>query len=290
MPFERSYRVLAYPLRIVASRRTGAFLHRFLMPFQDDVGPGAPVYELRREPTAHKPWAMYLDGVSLHRGRTASRILEFALWDISTKAIASEHGFLAVHAAAASWDGSGMVFPAPPESGKSTLVAGLTRAGCAYLTDEAALIDPASALVHPFPRSLWLARPSLDVVFGSDAARMRWATGRQFHVRPNDLRPGAIGGPCPVRFVIAPRYEGGATTRLEPMARAEAVMTLARNAFHLERFGGAGIELLARVAVGASCYRLRIGDLDEAVRSVLRIVKREEPVGTASAGEAITTS
>jgi hypothetical protein len=291
MPIERHYRVLAYPFRVVASPRLGGFLRRFLAPFETGVGPEAPVYELRREPGAEKPWAMYLDGASLHRGRTPSRILEFALWDISTKAIGSEHGFFAVHAAAASWQGSGIVLPAPPDSGKSTLVAGLTRAGCGYLTDEAALIDPVSGLLQPFPRSLWLAKPSVEAVFKEESGRMRWSTGRQFHVRPGDLRPRALGRPCPLRFVIAPRYEAGATSELEPMSRAEALMVMARNAFHLDRFGGSGIALLGRVIGEASCYRIRIGDLDDAVRSILDVVGRDAgsevspPGGRAAAAE-----
>jgi hypothetical protein len=273
MPIEHHYRALAYPFRIVASPRLGAFLRRFLAPFQTDAESEGPVYELRHEPGTEKPWAMYLEGTSLHRGRTPSRILEFALWDISTKAIGSDHGFLAVHAAAASWRGTGIVLPAPPDSGKSTLVAGLTRAGCAYLTDEAALIEPASGLLQPFPRSLWLAKPSLDAVFKEESDRMRWATGRQFHVRPADLRPRALGRPCPVGFVIAPRYEAGARGELEPMSRAEALMVMASNAFHLERFGAAGIELLGSVVRRAGCYRIRIGDLEEAVRSILDVVR-----------------
>ena len=271
---ERTYRALSYEHRIVAPPRLGAFLRRFLAPFEADVGPRAARYELRYEEGAEKPWAMDLNGASLHRGRTPSRILEFALWDIGTKAIASDHGCLAVHAAAASVDGLGIVLPAPPDSGKSTLVAGLTRAGCAYLTDEAALIEPADGTLHPYPRSLWLTKPSIEAVFGPGSDRLRWSTGRQFHVRPADLRPRAVGRRCPVGFVISPRYEAGATTAIEPMSRAEALLLLADCAFYLERFGGAGIELLANVVRDADCYRIRFGDLDEAVRAILAVVAR----------------
>jgi hypothetical protein len=273
MPIERSYRMLAYSFRVIAPRPLASFLRRFLAPFEAAVGSGASVYELREEPGAEKPWVMDLDGRSLHRGRTPSRILEFALWDANTKAIGSDHGCFAVHAAAASLDGSAVLLPAPPDSGKSTLVAGLTRAGFAYLTDEAALIDPADGRLRPFPRSLWLGKDSLEAVFGAEASAMRWATGRQFHVRPRDLRPRAIGRACPVGLVVAPRFEPEVATTLEPVGRAEAVMILAENAFHLDRFGGAGIELLGRVVENARCYRLRFADLDEAVGAILDVVR-----------------
>jgi hypothetical protein len=273
------YRVLAHTFRVDAPRDLAAFLRRFLAPFEAEIAAGASSYRLRHEPDAERPWVIDLDGAPLHRSRTSSRILEFALWDISTKAIASDHGCLAVHAAAASRRGAGIVMPAPPESGKSTLVAGLIRAGCAYLTDEAALIDPATLLVQPFPRSLWLTRPSIRAVFQEGAEQLTWSTGRQFHVRPADLRPRAVGRPCPVRVVVAPSYRAGAETAIEPMGRAEAVVVLAENAFHLDRFGGEGIELLGRVAAGADCYRLVIGDLPSAVAAVLAVVDGAVPVG-----------
>lgn len=274
MPSERSYRVLAYEFRAVASARNLAFLHRFLAPFESDVGDDACRYELRREPREQRPWAIYRDGRRLVRGAVPATILEFMLWDVSRTAIASAHGYFAVHAAAASWRGSGIVMPGPPEAGKSTLVAGLTRAGFAYLTDEAALIDPQTAMLHPFPRSLWLERTSVEAVFGPNAEPLRWGTGRQFHVRPADLRPRAIGRPCPIRYVVAPSYEAGARTALEPMSRAEAVTTLAGQAFQLGQFGGEGIRLLGRVVEAADCYRVLVGDLDHAVRLVLEMVGR----------------
>jgi hypothetical protein len=277
MPIDRSYRALAYPFRIVAPRQLSAFFRRFLAPFEVTTTQDGALYELRHEPGTEKAWAVYLDGGSLSRGRTPSLILEHTLWDVSTKAIGSEHGCLAVHAAAASWRGAGIVMPAPPESGKSTLVAGLTRAGGSYLSDEAALIEPGTQLLHPFPRSLWLARPSFEAVFPGEPFPTRWTTGREFHVRPADLRPRAIGRPCPVGLVIAPRFVRGGPTSLEPIPRAEALTTLARNAFHLDRFAGSGIELLGRVVEGATCFRLTYGDLTSAVAAVL---------GAADAGSA----
>ena len=290
MPTDRSYRVLAHELRVVASPRNLAFLHRFLAPFEAEVGERASVYEVRREPGERKPWAIYRDGRRLLRGSVAPTVLEFALWDVSRMAIASDHGFLAVHAAAASWQGRGIVLPAPPDSGKSTLVAGLTRAGFSYLTDEAALIDPVTAELQPFPRSLWLERSSIEAVFGEDPAARRWKTGVQFHVSPADLRTKAIGGPCAVRYVVAPTYQAGSETALVPMSRAEAVVLLARSAFHLKRFGGAGIELLGRAVAGADCFRATVGDLGEAVSRIQDLVAADHPAPGAPVPEGATAA
>lgn len=272
MPNERGYRVLAHELRVASSpRRLGTFLHRFLAPFTAEVGPRARRYELRHEPGQERPWVMVVDGRVHQRRSSSSGLLEVALWEISRRAIASDHGFLAIHAAAAAWRGAGILLPAPPDSGKSTLVAGLTRAGCSYLTDEAALIHPLTATLHPFPRSLWLERGSVHAVFGPEHPTLPRTGGGQYHVRPADLRPRALGRPCPVRMVVAPAYEAGGPTELRPIGRAEAVTILADNAFYLERFGGAGVELLGRVVQEASCYRIRVGNLDDAVRMILEV-------------------
>ncbi len=275
MRTERCYRVLSHEFRLVAPAREMTFLHRFLAPFEGEVPPDASRYEVVLEPDEERPWAIYRDGRRLLRGRVPSTVLEFALWDVNTSAVASDHGMLAVHAAAASWHGSGILLPAPPDSGKSTLVAGLTRAGCSYLTDEAALIDPSTALLHPFPRSLWLERPSVEAVFGSSGPAPRWVTGRQFHVRPADLRPRAIGRACRVRHIIAPTYVPGAETSVVPASRAETLMLLAQQSFNMPVFGGAGVRLLGRVVSASRCWRAVVGDLDRAVRLILDSVERD---------------
>ena len=48
--------------------------------------------------------------------------------------------------------GTGIVaFPASMNSGKSTLVAALVRAGYAYVTDETVAVDPTTLAVTPEP-------------------------------------------------------------------------------------------------------------------------------------------
>jgi hypothetical protein len=183
--------------------------------------------------------------------------------------------YVALHAAAGAWGGRGIIFPGPPDAGKTTLVAGLTRVGFAYLTDEAALINPQTGFLHPFPRALAMDEHSIDVIPGlrqklppDHDQFMRY----RYHVPPDDLRPGAVGRPCRVEFVIAPRYEAGTRTALEPMSRAEALMMLAENSFNLVRFGGKGVESLRQAMDGVRCYRLQAGSLDESIRSVLDVM------------------
>jgi hypothetical protein len=97
----------------------------------------------------------------------------------------------------------------------------------------------------------------------------------RYHVAPDDLRPGAVGRPCRVQYVIAPKYEAGNATVLEPMSRAEALMILAENSFNLVRFGGLAVESLHQAMEGVKGYRLRIGSLEEGIRRVLDVIGGE---------------
>jgi GTPase SAR1 family protein len=67
-----------------------------------------------------------------------------------------------------------LLITGPPGSGKSTLVQHLLREGFDYLSDEYCPIDLATGLVHPFPRSLWLATgPEPGSPSGTSARRDR---------------------------------------------------------------------------------------------------------------------
>jgi hypothetical protein len=80
----------------------------------------------------------------------------------------------------------------------------------------------------------------------------------------------------PVGFVAVPLYKRGAVTVLTPMRRAEPVQGLADNAFNFHRWGACGLRLLAAVVAAGDCYRLRVGDLDEAC-DVLRSLSADAP-------------
>jgi hypothetical protein len=182
---------------------------------------------------------------------------------------------LLVHAGAVERDGVGVVLPAPMESGKTTLTTGLVRAGFRYLTDEAAAFDRTTATLLPYPKPLsldpgsWPLFPDLEPhePFPDDAYK-----ARQWQIPAVDLRPDALGRPCPARFVVFPTYTAGATTRLEPLPRAEALGEIAKNTFRFDREGRPTFVLLAEILRGAQTHRLTVGDLDDAVAAISRLV------------------
>lgn len=258
--------MLSYRFRIRTEvADVGARLDRLLERFRVAGVDEAPTYRVTSPLNGiHE---VLRDGKVVQRSESPEVLVDYLLWEVSVRAVQEEHGFLALHAGAVAYRGSGVLLPAPPDSGKTTLSAALTRAGFDYLSDEAALIDPADGWVHPFPRPLWMERPTVEK-FPDLLDRRPGAVRPQYPVPPEELRAGSVGVPCPVRFVVAPSYRREATTALEPMSRGEAVVLLWENSFNLADFGRAGVELLTAVVRGAACYRLRMGDLDEAVRLV----------------------
>jgi hypothetical protein len=276
---DRSYRAMSYEFRVRSNvPRLGFLLDRLLAPFRAVPANGGPTYSLVHTPGKPRPFSLYLDDERLHEVETAATMLDFVLAHITVQAVERMEDHVALHAAAAAWDRRGIIFPGPQDAGKTTLVAGLTRVGFAYLSDEAALIDPLTGLLHPFPRALAMDGNSLDAIPGLRGKLspdhdqfMRF----RYHVAPDDLRPGAVGRPCRVQYVIAPKYEAGTETALEPMSRAVALMTLAENSFNFVRFGAVAVDSLRGVLDGVTCYRLRIGGLEDGIRKVLDVVGGE---------------
>ena len=275
--FEGSYRALSYPFRVRTNEtRIGEHLDRMLATFRADAPHTAPTYSIIRNGDPGRPFAVYRGRRNVHRGSSFAGPIDYVLWDVSSSAIQKTSDFVALHAGAVTHKGRAILLPGPPDSGKTTLTAALTRAGCSYLTDEAALIDPNSGLLHPFARALWMEAPSLDVIPELRSTLhpdFRAVKRGQYHLSPEDLRPDSIGIASPIGCVIAPTYVKGGGIELIPMSRAEALVFLAENSFNFERFKGRGLRALASALSTAKCYRLKTGDLDGALAAVFRVAR-----------------
>lgn len=266
------YRALAYRFAVDTDVPAVARLaSHYLSPFESV---GEEPHRRYSVTATDGEFTLSLDGRVAKRAGTISDLVDMLLWEVNRAAIARERRRLLVHAAAASWNGMGVVMPAPMSSGKSTLVAGLVQRGFQYLSDEAAVFDPQTGDLLPYPKPLSLEPPSmaaLDGVHRYLPPEYAWNTCMQYQLGPDDLRTGSIGRACPVGLVVAPQFEAGAATELEPISGATAVRLLAENAFNFRRFGGRGLPILASVVVEAQCFRLRMGDLRSAVDAVERL-------------------
>jgi hypothetical protein len=192
------------------------------------------------------------------------------VWDVNRSAAAASGAHLLFHAAALETAGAGMLLPGTSGSGKSTLTAGLTaRAGLAYLTDELAAFDLPSGRLLPYAKPITVKPGSFGVVpelhpdRSPGSAAAPW-TGEEWQVAMGGTSGRRVGRPCPLRWVIVPRYEPDAPTTLTPLSDTEAFLTLALHAVNLLPHGAAGSAALGRMVAEARCYTLTMSDLDEA--------------------------
>jgi len=286
VPFERTYQLCSFACVVQSSDADlDALVDRFLRPFESRSQPRRADRTYVLSADSSRAISLVVDGEDRVRGVSAVDAVGQLLWEVSQQAIARGSKHLALHAGSLSWRGTGLVLPAPSGSGKSTLTAGLTVAGCEYLSDEVALVDLASGTLHPFPRALGMSPRSIGFIPGlleRLPQELEPVDGAERYVPPDALRPLPIGGPCQLRCVIVPEHVPGATTILEPARRSEAVLAMMGNAFNFAEFKGAGLVALAAIARHISAYRLRIGELSAAVDLVMDALARESESGSIS--------
>lgn len=181
------------------------------------------------------------------------------------------HQYLTLHAAVVERGGHAIVLPAPPGSGKSTLCAGLAFRGWRLMSDELAVLDIGSdASLVAVPRPISLKNASIDVIrsFAPEAAFNRpvreTIKGTVAHARPPEDAVLRADQRARVAWIVLPKWQAGAPTRLEPLTKARALMRLVENAFNPNVHGRAGFECLADVVDGAETFEFSYSRLDEA--------------------------
>jgi hypothetical protein len=281
--YSRTYRALSYTFCVTSNVPEVCRLVPTLLEDLDDT-PSQVVhsYRLVAEP-ALRPYAAYVDGRLVRRVGSPLGLIDELLWHVNREALLGPDPRIAIHASSVVFKGRVFVFPAPGGFGKTTLVAGLLNCGGDYLTDEAALFDPNTAELYPYPKPMWMSPRSVRAVDGLRERLLpeyRALSRLRIYARPRDIGgAGTVNGPVHVDFVVAPTYRQGWSTVLQPVSRAAGLITLASNAFHLTRFGRGGVLTLARVVRGAQCYRLDFGDLVQAQDALESLVVGAEPTG-----------
>ncbi len=158
------------------------------------------------------------DGTDIALGQRPDDAVGWVVCDVNRAAAEASGDRLLFHAGALDACGTGVLVPGSSGSGKSTLVAGLARAGLAYLTDELAALDLSSGHLEPYAKPITIKRGSFDVLRdmhpSTEAGPLvhHWSGEEwQVPVGPGTCR--AIGSPCAPGIVVVPRYDRGARPR-----------------------------------------------------------------------------
>jgi HprK-related kinase A len=198
-------------------------------------------------------------------------LLEWGLnWCIASQC----NQFLLLHAGAVEWGGRAVLLPAQPGSGKSTLAAALACSGFRLLSDEFGVVSLDDGLLLPLVRPIALKNESIDVirrfapsaVIGPSFPRTR--KGTVAHLAPDRLSVDNSRVPARSRVIVFPKFVTGERCTLEPVPGARAFMKLAGNAFNYDLLGPAAFDAIHGLVVDSRCYRLRYGELAEAVSTV----------------------
>ena len=230
-------------------------------------------YAIQRLPGADRSWELTRDGLRIASSESPTQLNREWLQDLNGQAIATWPGVVC-HAGCVSRDGRAVVLPADPDAGKTTLTAGLVRAGFEYVTDEGVAFTTGTTHITPYPKPLSLdegswplfpeLEPHADLLF-DDYKSVQWL------VPSGAIRPDAVSGPCDARWIVFPRYVGGEPTELRPIGRAEALVELAKNTFNFNQHSRDSLEQLEVVVRACDCYRLDVGALGDAVAVIERL-------------------
>jgi HprK-related kinase A len=198
-------------------------------------------------------------------------------WCIGTTA----HYHLLLHSAVVEKQGRGVILPAIPGSGKSTLCAGLVSRGWRLLSDEFGVIRHGDGMVQPLPRAAPLKNESIQIIrdfapelkLGPLFERTR--KGTIAHMAPPTdslLRQGEAVSP---RWVIFPTYRVGEPIALRRQSRAVALARLVNNSFNYPVTMADGFRTLVHMVRHVDCYELVNGDLGEAVAAIEGLLEGE---------------
>ncbi len=220
----------------------------------------------------YRPQVLFrFDGRSVFKplpGNQAFPMLEWGLnWCLTTQV----HHYLVFHAAVVANGERALVMPGPPGSGKSTLCAALVTQGWRLLSDEMALLDLESGLIHGLARPVSLKNESIPALqaLAPDAFVSApchdTLKGTVAHLRPPIDSVERVRTPVRPGWIVFPRFVPQATTELLARSRDTAFFALVSNAFNYSALGDIAFERTVDLVAQSDCHDFSYSHLAEAV-------------------------
>ena len=229
-----------------------------------------------------KPQAIFsIDGIKPFEPYPLSHAFPLFEWGLNWCIGTTAHNNLMLHSAVVEKNGIGLILPAMPGSGKSTLCAGLASRGWRLLSDEFGIIRHSDGQLLPIPRAAPLKNDSIEIirqyapeaVLGPIYEKTRKGTVSHMAPPPNslELQEQAVTP----KFVVFPKYQNGAETRLTPLVKSAAFTRLTNNAFNYQVTMEQGFQSMARLVEKTQSFDFISGDLDEAVITLQTLLEHE---------------
>ena len=180
--------------------------------------------------------------------------------------------YLLLHASAVEKDGRALIMTGESGAGKSTLAALLGVKGWRLMGDEFALLDPATGLLHAFPRLVSLKNAAIDVVHAA-APKGRWGPvlkdtpkGTIRHLVPPADAIAAMTTPATPALILFPRYGFAGAQR--PVALSETFVRLTQASTNYVALGERGFAALTSLVQSTPAHAIDYPDADSAIAQV----------------------
>jgi hypothetical protein len=173
-----------------------------------------------------------------------------------------------LHAGAVGWRGRAILLPGPSQSGKSTLVAELVRAGARYYSDEFAVIDR-HGRIHPFHKPISLRDDGPAQI---------------------DHAVESLGGrngqmPLPVGLIVAAPYKEGMVWEPRTLSAGEGALTVLANAVAARSAPERVLQAVEQITARAPVLEGPRGDAGDTARRLLDLAASlQKPLDDASRG------
>ena len=236
-----------------------------------------PVRGIRR--VVRRQVEVVVDGERLFEPFPAETHLPMVEWGLNYLIATRTNQHLLLHAGALEHLGVGILLPALPGSGKSTLTAALACHGYRLLSDEFGVVQLENHLLLPLLRPLALKNASIDVI-------ARLAPDVRLGPRFDRTRKGTVAHLAPGRravrmrhvaaapaLILFPQFRAGARTTLQTIEPERAFAKLSVNSFNYRLLGEPAFDAVVALARHCVTQRLVYSDLVDAVRAIDDLVE-----------------
>ena len=278
---ERSYALLTTTFSVrFATPEQEAWIHPVLSHLESTAPSGTDArFEILHDGGRH---VVLEESVSVGECEALDELAPLLKDRIRRRVINRHPYFMQLHAGAVADEKSCILLPGAPGSGKTTLTAGLVRAGYGSLSDEVALLDEDSFEVRAVPLSLTVKPGAVPVLspdhpelsalpahLREDGKIVRYLNPPEGSIPPDPARS------YPVRALVFPSFRPAEPTSLRAIPKVVALQQLLSECLSMPRAldpdRAAG---LVRWIRQVDCFELRSRSLEEAVACV-RSVERQ---------------
>ncbi len=217
-------------------------------------------------------WTITHGSPAPHHCHAPDPLLRYVEWLATAQALAQTTSFVVFHSAALVRDACALLLVGQSAAGKTTVTTGLVQRGWLPLSDDSALVSPATLGITAFPRCFHVDSFTASTI--KERALFEEAGALAGYLRPARWADGAPRVTCIVELARNPE----APTSAQAITQAEAAGALFASAIRT----GQPRREAARVAVGMaagaqSSWRVNNGELHDTLDLLERLAGRSYP-------------